>query len=163
MSEDPSGFYDGPNLYPYVGNDPVNYVDPSGQIRYNNKPPVTVPVTGKTLAALQCLENCLKCVTNNPFLNLLVTGGAEQARHTPNSRHYIGEAVDISYRNPVNTHDVFQCGEACGFSAGLDEPKLNHWHLQLVPGGANGKPNGVPYLPMLLPMKPCQGPRYGIM
>ena len=30
ISEDPAGFIDGPNLYAYVGGNPVNAVDPSG-------------------------------------------------------------------------------------------------------------------------------------
>jgi len=30
-SEDPLGFVDGPNLYGYVANNPINYVDPNGQ------------------------------------------------------------------------------------------------------------------------------------
>src|SRR5690606_5967220 len=31
ISEDPAGFIDGPNLYAYVGGNPVIYVDPSGE------------------------------------------------------------------------------------------------------------------------------------
>ncbi len=34
ISEDPSGFSDGPNLYAYVGNNPVNHVDPLGLYSY---------------------------------------------------------------------------------------------------------------------------------
>jgi len=151
ISEDPTGFYGGVNLYIYVGNDPVEYLDPFGEIRYNFPPPRTVPPTGRTLAALQCLEHCLQCVTNNANLNLIVTGGAEQSGHSTHSFHYRGEAVDVSFRNPVSTHNVFQCGEACGFTAGLAETAKHHWHLQLTPG------NGVPLLPVLLSMKPPCG------
>jgi RHS repeat-associated protein len=32
ISEDPAGYVDGPNLYAYVGGNPVSYVDPSGEI-----------------------------------------------------------------------------------------------------------------------------------
>ena len=35
ISEDPAGFIDGPNLYAYVGGNPVGVVDPSGQFREN--------------------------------------------------------------------------------------------------------------------------------
>jgi len=99
ISEDPIGFDGGVNFYDYVADDPINYLDPSGEIDYNKPPPITVPVTGKTLQALQCLEHCLQCVTNNPNLNLLVTGGAEQSGHSKHSYHHLGLAVDISFYN----------------------------------------------------------------
>ena len=156
ISEDPIGFEGGTNFFVYVGNEPTDYLDPFGEVRYNKPPPATVPVTGRTLAALQCLEHCLQCVTNKSNLNLLVSGGAEQSGHSKNSLHYKGEAVDISFYNPVSTNDVFRCGVSCGFSAGQSEPAKHHWHLQLTPG------NGVPPLPAMLPMKPpcsdgCEG------
>lgn len=142
------GFDGGVDFYAYVGSDPVDYTDPSGQIHYNHPPPQTVPPTGETLQALQCLEHCLQCITNNKNLNLYVTGGAETYGHTKHSYHYLGLAVDISFYNPVTTGEVFQCGEYCGFTAGQAEPARHHWHLQLVPG------NGALPLPAMLPMKP---------
>jgi RHS repeat-associated protein len=144
ISEDPLQFDGGDNFYAYTENNPVLYVDPFGLVRYNFGPPRTVPVTGQTAAALNCLEHCLQCLTNNRKLNLLVSGGAEKTGHTKNSYHYRGEAVDIHYSNPVSTNDVFRCAENCGFGAGGDEPKKNHWHLQLTPG------NGSRPLPMVL-------------
>ena len=36
LSEDPSGFADGPNPYRYAGNDPVNYTDPTGLTQAGN-------------------------------------------------------------------------------------------------------------------------------
>jgi hypothetical protein len=147
ISEDPIRFDGGIDFYAYVSNDPVEYIDPFGLIHYNHPPPRTVPPTGKTLAALQCLEHCLQCQTNNPTLDLLISGGAEQQGHSKHSYHYRGEAVDVSFHNPVQTYDVFQCGESCGFTAGQAEPANSHWHLQLTPG------NGAKLLPPLLPMQ----------
>ena len=144
ISEDPLQFDGDGNFYAYTANNPVLYIDPLGLVRYNFGPPRTVPVTGQTAAALNCLEHCLQCLTNNNNLNLLVTGGAEQTGHSKNSYHYRGEAVDISYSNPVSTNDVFRCAENCGFGAGGAEPSKNHWHLQLTPG------NGSRPLPMVL-------------
>jgi RHS repeat-associated protein len=137
ISEDPSGFAGDGNFYAYTANNPVLYIDPSGLVRYNHGPPRTVPVGGDTAIALQCLENCLKCITNNPALNLLVTGGAELTGHTRNSFHYWGQAVDISYWNNLQGKDVFKCAAHCGFHAGGDEPAKSHWHLQLYPGNGS--------------------------
>jgi len=36
ISEDPVGFADGPNLYAYVGGNPIMAVDPSGQVNVRN-------------------------------------------------------------------------------------------------------------------------------
>jgi hypothetical protein len=83
-------------------------------------------------------------------LNLLVTGGAEQTGHSKNSYHYRGEAVDISYANPVRTNDVFRCALGCGFNAAGDEPKKRHWHLQLTPGNGSR-----PIPPLILPPAKC--------
>jgi RHS repeat-associated protein len=143
ISEDPIRFDGGFDFYVYVENNPALYIDPMGLIRYNKKPPDTVPVTGATAAALNCLEHCLQCLTNNKALNLLVSGGAEQSGHSKNSFHYNGTAVDISYWNNLQKSDVFRCAENCGFEAGGDEPKKHHWHLQLTPG------NGSRALPMV--------------
>jgi RHS repeat-associated protein len=132
--------------YSYVANNPVNRIDPLGLIHYNAPAPRTVPVQGQTLQALQCTEQCLQTATNNPNLNLLITGGAEPTGHSQNSHHYSGQACDIHQSNPVNTNQVMTCAAQCGFGAGQpetfpDNPNRNHWHLQLTPG------NGVPALP----------------
>jgi RHS repeat-associated protein len=137
ISEDPSNFAGDKNFYAYTGNNPVLYIDPSGLVRYNHGPPRTVPVSGDTAIALQCLENCLKCITNNPALNLLVTGGPEFSGHTTNSWHKWNQAVDISYRNNLQGNDVFRCAIHCGFYAGGDEPAKGHWHLQRTPGNGS--------------------------
>lgn len=46
ISPDPSGYQDGPNLYAYVGNNPLNYTDPWG-LRVENDSPYTIYVKGE--------------------------------------------------------------------------------------------------------------------
>jgi RHS repeat-associated protein len=160
LSEDPIGIEGGDhNLYAYVGNDPVNFVDPWGLIRHNARPPRTVPLTGAPAAMLSCLERCLntgcRSKGRNP-LNLLVTGGAETTGHSRNSHHYRGEAVDIAGSNPVPHDEMMGCAQMCGWGAGHFESfrnrSRNHWHFQLFPG------NGVPALPNPRLRNPAQGP-----
>jgi RHS repeat-associated protein len=46
LSEDPVGFYSGPNFYAYAWNSPVNYYDPSGLAPVPGQPPIPVPGGG---------------------------------------------------------------------------------------------------------------------
>lgn len=149
-TKDPIGFDGGDqNLYGYILGDPMRYTDPFGLYRYNAPSPRTVPVPEPTANALRYLEACLQRETNNPDLDLLVTGGAETTGHSRNSHHSRGEACDIAQPrfNPgLNNTNVDECAVRCGFGAGQYEtfpnnPNRNHWHLQITPG------NGVPALP----------------
>lgn len=149
LSKDPIIFAGGDtNLYGYVMQDPINFIDPSGFLRKNkedsipNKIRTSMP-TGHAQNAMQCLESCLGG-------NLLVTGGNESAGHSRNSKHYTNEACDIAgpnngnpqTSNPVKTN---MCARNCGFTNGQfetfpDNPGRDHYHFQTVPG------NGVPSL-----------------
>ena len=96
ISPDPIGLAGGVNVWGNVGQNPLNFVDPRGLIRYNAPAPRTVPVTGVTLIALQCVESCLQQSTGNQRLDLLITGGAETTGHSKNSHHSKGQACDIA-------------------------------------------------------------------
>jgi RHS repeat-associated protein len=115
------------NFYIYVANNPINFLDPYGLLRYNHPPPRTVPPPFLVQLRLYCMEVCL-------IRNLGISGGAEQTRHTTGSKHYTGQAADISYRmNPGlrNQRQRFLCcALSCGFKCALVEG--DHYHLQTV-------------------------------
>ncbi|MCI5138790.1 MAG: RHS repeat-associated core domain-containing protein, partial [Candidatus Electrothrix sp. AR1] len=150
INRDPIGEAGGINLYGFVGNDPVDLVDTWGLFYYNKPPPATVPVAGKTLDALNCLEKCLQDETDDTGLCLRISGGAEKTGHSKNSHHGKGTAIDVAgtNHNSVNQSQVFKCAEKCSFKASIYEhyfsnPWRDHWHLQLEPGnGVNRNPGG---------------------
>ena len=56
ITPDPAGFADGPNLYAYVHNHPLAYIDPDGQFAFLL--PFVVPI------AMSIAENCLPLATS---------------------------------------------------------------------------------------------------
>ncbi len=132
----------------------MNKIDPLGLEWWNRAPPKTVPVTGETLANLQCIEKCLGAEEDWDGEGLLCTGGKEsepdengKLPHSKNSDHYKNEAVDIagSKFNKYTNTQMNDCAKKCGFGAGhyedLRGEDADHWHFQKEPG------NGVPALP----------------
>lgn len=154
ISPDPIGLMGGMNVWGYVGGNPMGFVDIDGLIRYNAPPPRTVPVSGVTLVALQCVEECLQESTGNQNLDLLITGGAEKIGHSKNSHHARGQACDIpsaKFNPGLTNENVGKCAINCGFNAGQYEmfpanPNRDHWHLQIEPG--NGVPKILPGVPI---------------
>lgn len=113
----------------------MNWLDPWGlKIIYNKKPPYTVPPSGETLNALECLDECL-----SPS-DLLVTGGSEKSGHTKGSSHYENKACDIAgdkYNDLPGAKTVKECAKKCGFTHGQYEnypgTSRDHWHFQIGP------------------------------
>jgi len=133
---------EGPNLYPYVRNSPINFTDPLGL--FTVKPGVPYP-------NLQ-LEALLDCIEWQTGLTLNVTSTNEPpplSPHGPNDPHIRGGglAVDISY--PFDPEWVLNGAACCGASYGRNEnfnpsrhSNAPHLHLQLVPGPDPGNPGG---------------------
>jgi RHS repeat-associated protein len=147
LSEDPNdkaGQDDDPNLYKYVENNAVNWVDPLGL--YTLKPGGKHP----PLPASGLIDALLKCIEARTGLNLLVTSTSEDIpEHPPGTPHRRGVAVDIRYK-PGSVDDILCAAKECGAGFGLDEAahpskKANgpHLHLQ-IPRGKNGGAGDLP-------------------
>jgi RHS repeat-associated protein len=127
----PAGLDEGANVYAYVLNDPVNFLDSLGLFYYKKGVPPAGPDVEK---GLSCMDSCLG-------VNLGISGGGEKKGHKAGSQHYNGKAADISYRlNPdlvFSEKKVMCCALKCGFEFGQSE--ANHFHIQTVPGENNSK------------------------
>ena len=134
LTKDPILFDGGDtNLYGYVVQDPINFIDPTGLIKYT--PTAGGTVDGKTTAALSCFETCAGG-------EVTVTGGMEGG-HASGSAHGTGEACDLGKNsNPSLTRDTAQrCFTQCfDQSTSYGQEEGNHFHMQTRPGrgGATG-------------------------
>jgi RHS repeat-associated protein len=139
LSPDPIGLAGGDNLYVYVLNDPINFLDPNGLLGYKSGVPAA---TGDLLKMLNCIEMCAG-------VDLTITATTDS--HPKKSPHGRGQAADIRY--PKNPTDVLCCARRCGSEFALDEkkhpsPKSTgaHLHVQMPPGknGGAGDLSGLP-------------------
>jgi RHS repeat-associated protein len=137
--KDPIGFLSGGfNLYTYVSNDPLNWIDPNGLIKYTAT--AGKPVDAKTQKNLECFEKCTgKEVT--------VTAGKEGG-HAEGSAHEAGEACDIGKNsNPSLTRETAEkCFKECfPQTSCYAQEESNHFHFQTRPGkgGAVGFAVGI--------------------
>lgn len=151
------------NLFVYVSNNPMNFIDPQGTeslttydpitelfIKQNKPEPLSpAPSAGTRIPggeagnALQCLVKCL-----GYSVSLMVTGGSEctlQGFHTPtsktpNSKHCTEQAFDLSpssVRGPGEKR-VLCCAITCGIKYAKYEPRPAHYHFQTVKENTRG-------------------------
>jgi RHS repeat-associated protein len=148
ISEDPIGLDGGPNLYAYVENNPLNWLDPWGL--YHCVGGANCDITPPMQDAMSCFDQCTGHDT-------AVTSARRppSPRH-PNSSHSRGEACDVGrHANPdLDPDTARRCFNQC-FPHGYGQEENNqgagtHYHFQLypVPGGHPGFSSGVqPYNP----------------
>jgi RHS repeat-associated protein len=150
VSEDPIDFGGGPNVYAYVGGNPLFFIDPFGQelidpsfspgtkYWYNAPWPRTIPLSRETSDKMDCV---LKCLGKKRPTACMVTGGQEREGHR-GPGHPEKRAVDIAgpiVNRDLTTPAVLDCAFQCGFTHGWWEnkhdPRKDHWHIQAGPGG----------------------------
>jgi RHS repeat-associated protein len=149
VSEDPNDQgspYDPLNLYLYVENHPVDWVDPLGLYTLKKGGPHPPLPPSPEIDAL------LKCIEAKTGLHLLVTSTSEDIpQHLPGTPHRRGVAVDVAYV-PGTANQILCAAKECGAGFGLDEaahPSAKstgkHVHVQIPPGKRGGHgdlPNG---------------------
>jgi uncharacterized protein RhaS with RHS repeats len=139
ISEDPIRLRGGDvNYFAYVGNNPINWIDPWGLYKYTTT--AGDPVDDTTATAMTCFEKC-------SGLEITITAGKEGG-HTKGSKHGTGQACDVGKNSNLDLtkYTAEKCFKQCfDQSTSYGQEEDNHYHFQTVPGkgGATGFADGI--------------------
>lgn len=137
LSEDPVDFDGGINFYEYVGNNPVDFIDPLGL--YHVKPGVPAPSPALD-KLLNCMDGCITKLGGGPIWVTGTTPVPGEPHQDPG--HAAGTSVDIRPPAGVSADQVFCCAGQCGAQWGINEgptgtrtlyTKGYNYHIQLRP------------------------------
>ena len=135
LGEDPLGFEDGTNFYPYVGNSPVNFNDPFGLYTLKPKRHPVPPPSPQLDKFLNCLEGCVGALSGGAGLPIVVTSTTDEVH--ADKGHSLGTSVDIRPPAGIPASDVFCCGGKCGAARGLNESPANGGQTVPTTQGSN--------------------------
>jgi len=135
LSEDPLGFDEGTNFYPYAGNSPINFNDPFGLYTLKPKKHPVPPPSPQLDTFLNCLEGCVGKLAGGAGLPIVVTSTTDEVH--ADKGHYLGTSVDIRPPAGIPAKDVFCCGGKCGAARGLNESPANGGQTVPTTQGSN--------------------------
>jgi hypothetical protein len=132
------------NLYGYVLNDPVNWIDLGGYIQV--KPGANIKnLSPQIRATFPVIDSYIQ--SNTPFSEGIITSGND-SKHKKGSLHYQDNAIDIRGNN-VPDEVMRRITEDIAWELGpdydvipefySDDPLNDHIHIEYDPKGPKGK------------------------
>jgi RHS repeat-associated protein len=128
LSEDPLGFDDGTNFYPYVGNSSTNFNDPFGLYKLKPKKHPVPPPSPQLDKFLNCLEGCVGKLAGGAGLPIVATSLLPQPTKFTRTkgttselawildghvRHDIAPRIHPAYLRLPGSRGVFGRGHEC--------------------------------------------------